>query len=223
VAACEEAAADPARALVPPPPPASDGDDIGEPDRIPAISSSGGTPRILRLVRGDRAAMTELVVAMAGDDPDARRQWQMALANLIDAILADSIAAGSLDFPTEHPFWGQFSNTQNREIAGALASLGYRFDGLGGWVDARTPSQRDLSLALGYAGVDPMRIRQWPTEAEMAQLFSEVSVAADERLSGAAGDLTLGELVTMLGRRADALAEVWNNWGTLRPLLLEES
>jgi hypothetical protein len=47
-------------------------------------------------------------------------------------------------------------------------------------------------------------------------------VAADEHLAGRAGDLTLGELVTMLGRRADGLAEVWNAWGRLRPLLLEE-
>jgi hypothetical protein len=56
----------------------------------------------------------------------------------------------------------------------------------------------------------------------MAELFREVTVAADEHLAGAAGDLTLGELVSMLGRRADGLAEVWNEWGRLRPLLLEE-
>jgi hypothetical protein len=30
-------------------------------------------------------------------------------------------------------------------------------------------------------------------------------------------------MVTMLGRRADGLAEVWNVWGRIRPLLLEES
>ena len=38
-------------------------------------------------------------------------------------------------------------------------------------------------------------------------------MAADEYLAAAAGDLTLGELVTMLGRRADGLAEVWNALG----------
>jgi hypothetical protein len=37
-----------------------------------------------------------------------------------------------------------------------------------------------------------------------------------------AGDLTLGELVTMLGRRADGLAEIWNDWGRIRPLLLDD-
>ena len=35
-----------------------------------------------------------------------------------------------------------------------------------GFADERVPSQRDLSLAVGYAGLDPMRIRRWPTEAE---------------------------------------------------------
>nr|MBA2300496.1 hypothetical protein [Chloroflexota bacterium] len=146
-----------------------------------------------------------------------------AFADLVDAILADSITAGSLDFPSEHPFWGPFTLEQDREIAGALASLGYRFDGLGGWVDGRVPAQRDLSLALGYAGLDPMRIRQWPSETEMTELFRDVQVAAAEHLAAEAGDLTLGELVSMLGRRADGLAEVWNHWGRVRPLLLEES
>jgi hypothetical protein len=32
--------------------------------------------------------------------------------------------------------------------------------------------------------------------------------------------LTLGELLTLLGRRADALADLWNEWGTARPILL---
>ena len=187
-----------------------------------SVLGGAGTPRIFRLLRGDRAAMGELVAAMAGDQPDERRRWQLALSNLVDAIIADSIAASALEFPTEHAFWGPFTLTQSRDIVTALSSLGYRFDGLGGWVDARVPSQRDLSLAVGYAGLDPMRIRQWPTEATMQDLFRDVAVAADEHLASATGDLTLGELVTMLGRRADGLAEVWNDWGRLRPLLLEE-
>lgn len=187
-----------------------------------AGSAAGRSSRIFRLLRGDRAAMTELVTAMSGDDLEARRRWQLALSDLVDAIVADSIAASALEFPTDHPFWGPFSLMQDRDIASALSSLGYRFDGLGGWVDGRVPSQRDLSLAVGYAGLDPMRIRHWPTEAEMQDLYRDVAVAADEHLAAAAGDLTLGELVTMLGRRADGLTEVWNQWGRLRPLLLEE-
>jgi hypothetical protein len=183
---------------------------------------NGASPRILRLLRGDRSALQEMVAALGGDVVDERRQWQAALSDMVDAILSDSIAASALTFPTDHPFWGPFSQSQNREITSALASLGYRFDGLGGWVDGRVPSQRDLSLALGYAGLDPMRMRHWPTEREMESLFSDVQVAAVEHLAASAGDLSLGELVTMLGRRADGLADIWNAWGRIRPLLLEE-
>jgi hypothetical protein len=180
-------------------------------------------PAILRLVRGDRTILNRLVAQLAGDDAEERRRWQVELADLVDAILGRSIEAAALTFPVEHPFWGGFSRAQNRDITAALASLGFRFDGLGGWADERVPTQRDLSLAVGYAGLDPMRVRPWPTEAEIGELFREVAVAADEYLAEAAGGLTLGELVSMLGRRADALTEVWNDWARLRPLLLAGS
>jgi hypothetical protein len=65
-----------------------------------------------------------------------------------------------------------------------------------------------------------MRIRRWPSEAEMPDLLRDVAVAADEYVWEAAGGLTLGELVSLLGRRADGLAELWNEWGNVRPLLL---
>ncbi len=198
-----------------------DGDDTGS-DTLVAALRAGASPRIVRLLRGDRSAMQEVVDALAGDDPSERRRWQLAMADFVDAILADAITASALEFPTDHTFWGPFNRAQGREITAALSSLGYRFDGLGGWVDDRRPSQRDLSLALGYAGLDPMRMRHWPSEAEMATLYEDVEVAAAEHLASRAGGLTLGELVTMLGRRADALAEIWNAWGRIRPVLLDE-
>jgi hypothetical protein len=175
---------------------------------------------IIRLLQGDRATLGRLVDQLAGTDAAERRRWQLVLAALIDAIVATSIESSILSFPHDHPFWGDFSQSQSRDVAAALASLGFRFDGLGGWADDRIPSQRDLSLATGYAGLDPMRIRRWPSEAETAELYRDVSVAADEYLGGAARGLTLGELVGALGRRADALTDVWNDWDRLRPLLL---
>ncbi len=199
----------------------AEADDTGS-DTLVAALRAGASPRIVRLLRGDRSAMQEVVTALAADDPNERRRWQLAMADFVDAILADAITASALEFPTDHTFWGPFNRAQGREITAALSSLGYRFDGLGGWVDDRRPSQRDLSLALGYAGLDPMRMRHWPSEAEMATLYEEVEVAAAEHLASRAGGLTLGELVTMLGRRADALAEIWNAWGRIRPVLLDE-
>jgi hypothetical protein len=185
-----------------------------------AVATSPNEAAILRLLRGDRPTLDALVAHLAGTDPGERRRWQLVLAGLVDAIVATSIESSILTFPDGHPFWAEFSQSQSRDVAAALGSLGFRFDGLGGWADDRIPSQRDLSLAAGYAGLDPMRIRRWPSEAETAELYSEVSVAADEYLRGAAGGLTLGELVSALGRRADALTDVWNDWDRLRPLLL---
>jgi hypothetical protein len=187
------------------------------------IAYEGGTtPRIFRLLKGDPDEMAALVTALAGDDPDEQRRWQVNLTGLLDAILADAIEASCLRFPHDHPFWGPYALQQQRDIARALASLGLRFDGHGGWVDVRLPTQRELSLALGFAGLDPMRVRHWPSEEEAADLLREVDVAADEYLAVAAGDLTLAEMVEMLGRRADGLVELWNQWGQVRPLLLEE-
>ena len=179
-------------------------------------------PTIFRLLQGDRVALVAVVDRLAGEDPTQRRAWQASISNLVDAILSTAIEASALEFPEDHSFWGPFTLAQSRDIVAGLSSLGYRFDGMGGWLDARVPSQRDLSLALGYAGMDPMRVRRWPNETEMAELFGDVRVAAAEYLALSAGDLTLGELVTMLGPRADALADVWNAWGRIRPLLLEE-
>ena len=196
---------------------------LDEDETLGLAFEGGGMPRIFRLLRGDRQAMTSVVATLADGDAEARRRWQLQMTSLVEAIVADAIEASALEFPDGHAFWGAFNRVQCRDIAHALASLGYRFDGLGGWTDERFPSQRDMSLALGYAGLDPMRVRHWPTAEETAALFSDVTVTADEYLAGLAGDLTLAEMVTMLGRRADGLADVWNNWGRIRPLLLEEA
>lgn len=225
VADCDERTASgrkPPRTAAPPPTePVLTGMDRDE--ALGAALEGGAAPRIFRLLAGDPDAMAALVASLAGDDPDELRRWKLALSGLLDAIMADAIAQSFLRFPHHHPFWGPYTQPQQRDIARALASLGHRFDGLGGWADDRLPSQRELSLAVGYAGLDPMRVRQWPTDQQTGELFREVEVAADEYLAGAAGDLTLAEMVETLGRRADSLVDVWNQWGRIRPLLLEET
>jgi hypothetical protein len=146
-------------------------------------------------------------------------QWQLRIAALVDAIVARAIEDGYLDMP-DTGFWGLFTHRERREVVAALSALGFRFDGLGGFADGRVPAQRDLSLAVGYAGLDRMRIRMWPRESELAGLYAEATVAADEWLVGEAGDLSLGRMVDALGARAAELADVWNAWGRVRPALL---
>jgi hypothetical protein len=196
------------------------GDESGGPMATPMASRAGEDAAIIRLLRGDREVLTRTVERLAGDDAAERRRWQVGIAALLEALVARTIEASAFDYPSDHPFWGMFSRAQCRDISGALSSLGYRHDGFGNWADDRVPSQRDLSLAVGYAGLDPMRIRTWPNEEEMRDLLRDVTVAADEYVWEAAGSLSLGELISLLGRRADALTELWNEWGTIRPVLL---
>jgi len=150
------------------------------------------------------------------------RAWQLRLTALVDAIAARAIEDGYLDLPEDHPFWGLFTYAERREVIRALSALGYRFDGLGGFADDRVPAARDLALAVGYAGLDRMRIRTWPRESETSALYEQASVAADEWLAQEADDLSLGRMVDALGSRAADLAEVWNAWGRVRPALLSE-
>lgn len=199
--------------------------DHGYPEDQPELRPTDGGPgarqaRILRMLEGDGDAVRRTAAELGAGDPDAVGRWQLAISGLLDAITAQAIDASAVDLPDDHPFWGMFGGEQRREILAALASLGHHYDGLGGFADGRVPSQRDLSLAVGYAGLDPMRIRRWPTETELPDLLAAARVDATGFLIARAGSLTLGEVVALLDRRADALTDVWNDWGRLRPLLL---
>ena len=128
--------------------------------------------------------MTRIVAQLGGDDAAEQQRWQARSAELVDAIVAGAIEASALDFPTDHTFWGPFTRSQARDIDGrpGVARLPVRRARRLG--RRRVPTQRDLSLALGYAGLDPMRIRHWPTEAEMADpVCRRSTVAADEYLA----------------------------------------
>ena len=224
LAICEEAGVDrraadliaiaPSRDRPPDDRPAEEPDDA----RI-MVHEGGRQPAIYRLLDGDGETMARIVDA-AVHTPDERRQLQLDLSGLVDAIVAGAIEQAFLDFPPSHRFWAGLTRVESREVAVGLAGLGYRFDGLGGFDGGRVPSARDLSLAVGYAGLDPRRIRQWPTEAESRELYRGVTVAADEYLASMAPELSLSELVALLGRRSETLADLWNQWGHVRPLLM---
>ncbi len=135
--------------------------------------------------------------------------------------VARAIEDGYLDLPEDDSFWRLFEHREARDIVGALSALGYRYDGMGGFADGRVPAPRDLSLAVGYAGLDRMRIRTWPGGEDLERLYERAVVAADEWLADQAGDLSLGRMVDALGNRAAELADLWNAWGRVRPALLE--
>jgi hypothetical protein len=234
LAACEE---EQARSAVPVPPvPARDPDPFegqwpgeSESTRTQSMGSpaaaamEGSLPVVVLVLRGDREARERLVAQLAAGDAAAARTWQLRLSALVDAITARAIEDGYLDLPEDDPFWGLFTYAERRDIVGALSALGYRFDGLGGFADGRVPAARDLALAVGYAGLDRMRIRTWPRESDTAALFERATVAADLWLAERADDLSLGQMVDALGSRAGDLADIWNAWGRIRPALLADA
>jgi hypothetical protein len=179
-------------------------------------------PLILRVLRGERTAREDLVALVAAGDAAGAAEWQVRIARFVDAVTARAIEDGYLATDPENPFWRLFTGDEQHEIVQALSSLGFRFDGMGGFADDRVPSARDLSLAVGYAGLDRMRIRSWPGETALAELFTGASVRADLWLATQADDLSLGRLEAALGARAAGLAELWDAWGRVRPAMLEE-
>jgi hypothetical protein len=230
LAHCEESIAAASRAPVTDEPPAVPAwpASVGQAEpQHPATLDVGGPTTdpqelsvIVRVLRGDRAARDRLVATVAKGDAASTGEWQIRVAQLVDAIVARAIEDGFLDLPEDAPFWNLFTARERRDVVAALSALGYRYDGLGGFADGRVPPPRDLSLAVGYAGLDRMRIRTWPAEDELPQLYTRATVAADEWLAAEGGDLSLGLMVDALGARATDLADVWNAWGRLRPAML---
>ncbi|MEI8333879.1 MAG: hypothetical protein WCH74_08510 [Chloroflexota bacterium] len=187
---------------------------------LEAAVEAGTEPPILALLRSDEPTRLRVAAALGGDDEAAAARWSDRLEDLADAILDRAMEDSRFEFPRDDPFWGGFTHEECRDIAVALAALGYRPDRNGAFVDGRIPTRRDLSLAVGYAGQDPMRVRRWPSEVGLAGLFAGTATGVEAFLVEKAGDLTLGEMVALLGRRAEQLTDLWDEWGRIRPLLL---
>jgi hypothetical protein len=194
-----------------------------EPDHGLAFLRSGGPrrPLIERILHGDHRAMLFALDAIAGADGALRREWEVLLSGLADALVERSIDLGILDFPIGTAFWDTFTVEQCREIAGSLASLGYRFDGDGGWADGRVPAYRDLNRALTDIGEEPRRVRAWPNEVEIAELYLGARAAPADAVAHSAPTLESADLRELLGPRADDVRDLWLTWESIRPILME--
>ena len=194
-----------------------------ETDHALEFLRSGGPrrPLIERILHGDHRAMLVALDVIAGDDGALRRDWEVLLSGLAQALTERSIDLGILDFPIGTAFWDTFTIEQCREIAGSLASLGYRFDGDGGWADSRVPSYRDLNLALGDIGVEPRRVRAWPNAFEISELYLGARAAPADAVALWAPTLDPIDLQELLGPRADDMTDLWLTWDSIRPILLE--
>lgn len=190
------------------------------PDDEASRGASDDTPALTRILRGDNHALLATAAALGGDDPDDRRRWETTLRSVVQAIVARAIARGCLDFPVGNAFWDTFTIEQCRGIAEALASTGHRFDGIDGWVDGRIPSYRDLTSAVAAIGVEPRRIRAWPTQDEIGELYREVTAAADEHQMAHAPNLEREEFLALIGEGDPDRDRIWSDWERARKHLL---
>jgi hypothetical protein len=173
------------------------------------------------LMSGDRQALLGLALRAAEETGVEAGRLQLLLIELREQIRTRALDDSALELPSDHPFWSQFSPAAVGEIVRSLASMGYRFDGAGGWADQHAPQTRDLALALSYCGYDPRGLRRPAGQAAIDALWQGASVRTEDYLVSHAPDLSLNQLVELLGPSSSRLAELWDIWGRLRPLLMK--
>jgi hypothetical protein len=184
-------------------------------------ASRGARALLEGILDGDHRAMLASLDAIAGSDGALRRDWEMLLSDLTAALSERAIDLGVLDFPIGTAFWDSFTIQQCRLIAGSLASMGFRFDGRDGWQDARQPGYRDLARALADVGIEARRVRSWPNQVEIADLYKGARAAPDDAVAQFAPTLEARDLRELLGPRADVVHDLWLAWDSVRPTLLE--
>ncbi|MEX1296863.1 MAG: hypothetical protein AB1Z67_11890 [Candidatus Limnocylindrales bacterium] len=219
LAACEEAQA-------PQPAPMAD---VFEPHAATgghavAISdSSAGAPLVIEsIVTGDRVALELAAARMAESTGRSPAEEQLQLQELVDAIMSSAAEDGFLLFDSAHPFWSGLSIEESRDVIDALARLGFIFEPAEGWHAGRSPAPSDLSMALAYAGLDARNMRHLPSSDDLRALPASIRVDARAFLAARAPELSVDNTVRALGRRAEALEQLWNEWGQVRPILLSD-
>jgi len=173
-----------------------------------------------RILRGEHLAMVEVIDAVAGQDSLRRRDWELLLGGLVEAMAEVAVRESVVDFPMGTAFWDTFTVEQCRHIVAALGTMGFQYDGRSGWVEHHVPVYRDLSIALADIGVDPRRVRAWPNQAEIAALFMGARPAPEELLAAAGPDYRVEDMQALVGERSSDLAGLWIAWDNVRPRLL---
>jgi hypothetical protein len=183
------------------------------------------TPLVAELLfEGDRSVVRWLADELSELTGQPPSHFLLLLQELLDAVELVAAERRFLVFDAEHPLWSQFSQNECRTIAGALSDLGFRYDPRDGWNDGRVPNTNDVSIAIAYAGFDARRVRGMPATPEgFRVLAASISASPLELVRESAPELTITQLIGVLGPRADALDDLWDDWGRLRPLLLTEA
>jgi hypothetical protein len=201
------------------------------PDVAPAILGETARPvdaespaaAARALMRGDRQTLLGLALRLAEETGFEAGRMQLLLLELREQITTRALDEYAFAFPPNHPFWSQFHVDIARGVAASLSAMGYRFDGVGGWADGRSPQIRDLALALSYSGYDPRTLRRPAGQAAIDALWQGTRLRTEEYLLARAPQLTLQQIVDLLGPPGGRLGELWDMWGRLRPLLMRSN
>jgi hypothetical protein len=195
-----------------------------EVDAPPGATATGPAPKspLERMLRGEHRAMVEVVDAVAGQDSVRRRDWELLLGGLVEAMADMAVRESVIDFPMGTAFWDCFTIEQCRRIVAALGTMGFRYDGREGWQEHHVPVYRDLTIALADIGEDPRRIRAWPNTAEIASLFVGARPAPDELLAAAGPEYRVDDVRALVAEHTSELAGLWIAWDDVRPHLLAE-
>lgn len=175
-----------------------------------------------RILRGEHMAMVEVVDRVAGEDSLRRREWEVLLSGLVEAMAEIAVEESVIDFPMGTAFWDTFTVEQCRRIVATLATMGYRYDGRTGWVGRHVPAYRDLTNAMAEVGFEPRRVRAWPNQTEIGDLFLGARPAPEELLAAAGPSYTAEAMRDLLGERAVGLADLWLAWDVVRPILFDD-
>jgi hypothetical protein len=190
--------------------------------RRTATSPARRDAALERILRGEHMAMVEVVDRLAGEDSLRRREWEVLLSGLVEAMTEIAVEESVIDFPMGTAFWDTFTVEQCRRIVATLATMGYRYDGRTGWVGRHVPAYRDLTNAMAEVGFEPRRIRAWPNQTEIGDLFLGARPAPEELLAAAGPNYTAEDMQDLLGERALGLADLWMAWAVVRPVLFDD-
>jgi len=212
------------RAINPPPPSAAR---VAE--RIAAANAlAGPVPEVtfpsalLEILRGDRSVLVAVADTAARHERRTAGEWEGRLDALVGALTARALDLGVLDFPLGHRFWDDFTIEECRRIAATLAAAGHRFDGGSRWSGGRAPTHAELSAAVLACGIQPTRVRAWPTRTEIGDLYRGTRIAWSDLLA-VAPSLDPDGLRVLLGDRAAGLETAWLAWDDVRSHLLTEA
>jgi hypothetical protein len=184
------------------------------------LTPRDGVAPVEALIRGDRSVVQMVAAQLAEEIGLDAGRLQLLLLELREALIGRAFEEAAFQFPADNRFWSQFTRAEARAIAASLAVLGRGFDGRSGWQNGRPAEPREMAIALSLAGHDLRTLRHRPTRGDIDTLWRGVTITAVEHLAERAPTLGLEALVAMLGARAEGLADLWDNWGRLRGMLL---